>query len=73
MLPLPLESCTNSGIHPVIVFKEKPITTQLKTLIPVFAQQLARFFHACPPDLHHFIVVSLVEPAVVAILEMFPH
>jgi hypothetical protein len=42
-------------------------------LRPVFAQQGARFFHACLPDLHHFFVISLVESAIVAVLKMFPH
>ena len=42
-------------------------------LIPRVAQQSTRFLHTYTPDFHHCIVVSLVEPAIVAILQMFPH
>ena len=43
------------------------------TLIPGLTEQRARLFHARLPDLHHFFIVSLVQPAVVAVLKMFPH
>ena len=43
------------------------------SLIPLSAQQFARFFHGCTPDLHHFIVATLIKPAVVAVVEILPH
>jgi hypothetical protein len=54
-------------------FSERTLLTVWLGLIPVFVQQFARFFHACLPNLHHFFVVSLVQPAVVSILKMLPH